>query len=296
MKRFFSVLLVAILIVTSLATVAAAQVVSPGDTVEIPVTVSGEFANFLVSISADPGLTIQSITGAGASVVSSATSGKANWASAGNVSEFTFYVNVKVDTETPGTYYVSASLERASKAVSMEEDTEDGVANGFVATSVSLSGGSVTIEAPKAPECDHDWGTGVVTKEPTCEEDGVMTYTCTKCSETKTETILATGHSWGDWKYDDTNHWLICNVCGKTSEKEAHNHNIEGDDGYYYCECGHKGDKIPVNTPSTPSKDPNKDDVPKTGDITMQVVFGGAFVLIAMLAVVALVFKRKTAK
>lgn len=35
----------------------------------------------------------------------------------------------------------------------------------------------------------HNWGEGVVTKEPTVEEKGIMTYTCQTCGETKTEEI-----------------------------------------------------------------------------------------------------------
>ena len=50
------------------------------------------------------------------------------------------------------------------------------------------------------PECDHKWDNGKVTKEPTATEDGVKTYTCTTCEETKTEVIPATGVKtvWGD--------------------------------------------------------------------------------------------------
>lgn len=36
---------------------------------------------------------------------------------------------------------------------------------------------------------NHTWDNGVVTTEPTAEKDGVKTYTCTVCNETKTETI-----------------------------------------------------------------------------------------------------------
>ena len=56
----------------------------------------------------------------------------------------------------------------------------------------------------------HAWDGGKVTKAATETEDGVKTFTCTRCSETKTETIPATGsvnitemftdvsHSWAD--------------------------------------------------------------------------------------------------
>lgn len=61
------------------------------------------------------------------------------------------------------------------------------------------------------PALGHTWDEGVVTKEPTCTEAGVMTYTCTVCGETESEDIPALGHTWGD---DD-----ICDICG--AEKEA---------------------------------------------------------------------------
>ena len=48
------------------------------------------------------------------------------------------------------------------------------------------------------PVCDHQWDEGVITTEPGCVTDGVKTYTCTICKETKTEVIPATGHSWDE--------------------------------------------------------------------------------------------------
>ena len=45
----------------------------------------------------------------------------------------------------------------------------------------------------------HSWDEGVVTTEPTCTEDGVKTYTCANCGETRTEAITAKGHTWGEW-------------------------------------------------------------------------------------------------
>ena len=40
----------------------------------------------------------------------------------------------------------------------------------------------------------HIYDDGVVTKAPTCTEAGIKTYTCTICHKTKTEEISATGH------------------------------------------------------------------------------------------------------
>ena len=44
----------------------------------------------------------------------------------------------------------------------------------------------------------HSMDDGVVTKEPTCTEKGVKTYTCRYCKETETEEISALGHDWDD--------------------------------------------------------------------------------------------------
>lgn len=42
----------------------------------------------------------------------------------------------------------------------------------------------------------HTWDNGVITKEATETEEGVKTYTCKTCGETKTEKIPATSHHW----------------------------------------------------------------------------------------------------
>ena len=49
--------------------------------------------------------------------------------------------------------------------------------------------GDVSSTFDFTPKKDHTWDNGVVTTEPTAEKDGVKTYTCTVCNETKTETI-----------------------------------------------------------------------------------------------------------
>ena len=53
--------------------------------------------------------------------------------------------------------------------------------------------------------CNHVWGDGVVTNQPTCTASGVKTFTCGSCGETKTETIASEGHKYSGGK---------CTVCG----------------------------------------------------------------------------------
>ena len=45
------------------------------------------------------------------------------------------------------------------------------------------------------PALGHAWDKGVITTAPTCENAGVRTLTCTRCNETKTEAVNATGHT-----------------------------------------------------------------------------------------------------
>lgn len=45
---------------------------------------------------------------------------------------------------------------------------------------------------------DHAYDNGTIAKQPTCTEGGVKTYTCTRCHETKSETVKALGHTWDD--------------------------------------------------------------------------------------------------
>ena len=55
------------------------------------------------------------------------------------------------------------------------------------------------VYAKKEAEHVHVYDEGKVTKEPTCTEPGVKTYTCS-CGDTRTEEIPALGHDWDEGK------------------------------------------------------------------------------------------------
>lgn len=103
--------------------------------------------------------------------------------------------------------------------------TEDGYSGDVYCTDCGelIKKGSATEKA------DHNWK---VTSEEkaTCEKDGSKTYTCADCKETKTETIPATGHKFGDWQTVTTQSVFtggvqkrICNVCGKEETRNVGN-------------------------------------------------------------------------
>lgn len=83
---------------------------------------------------------------------------------------------------------------------------------------------------------EHKWNEGEITKEPTCTDAGIKTYTCINCKETKIEEIAATGHQ----------HTEIRNEKQATTDEEGYT-------GDVYCiDCNQlisKGISIPKLIP-----------------------------------------------
>lgn len=76
------------------------------------------------------------------------------------------------------------------------------------------------------PMTNHEYGDWVVTKEPTCTEDGVMEKTCTKCGEVKKAAVSATGHNWQPEDADTEQ--VVCTECGEVKNRTD------------YKECDHE--------------------------------------------------------
>lgn len=78
----------------------------------------------------------------------------------------------------------------------------------------------------KEETANHTWNSGIITKQPTCKEEGVWTFTCTGCGATKTETMpKATTHSYGSWtKVNNDTHKRTCTLCSK-AETASHSWN-----------------------------------------------------------------------
>ena len=110
------------------------------------------------------------------------------------------------------------------KITGAPEGTKIVVADG--ATGLTVNGKSVsdgqTYIVPKATTSSGSSSSGghshsytsTVTKEPTCTEKGVRTYTCSYDGSTYTEEIPALGHEWGNWK-PDGNHLTHTRTCSR---------------------------------------------------------------------------------
>lgn len=89
----------------------------------------------------------------------------------------------------------------------------------------TCTGEGTCSQPTKTDKCTFD--NGVETKAATCTEDGVKTFTCTKCGGTYTVAIPATDHNWGDWKHvegtegADAQHSRVCANDASHTETKA---------------------------------------------------------------------------
>ncbi len=94
-------------------------------------------------------------------------------------------------------------------------------AEGYTGDSVCSACGDVITEGSAIAKLAHTWDNGVQTKNPTCIEQGVKTFTCGGCGETKSESVDLVEHD--DQYHDalDGTHNITCSTCTK-NENEAH--------------------------------------------------------------------------
>lgn len=100
----------------------------------------------------------------------------------------------------------------------------------------------------------HTWDNGTVTKQPSENETGVKTYTCTVCGAEKTEEIDKLDHTHtysADWTSDEDNHWHAA-TCGHDVKSNEAEHNFgtptvkpstctqRGSEEYICQTCGYK--------------------------------------------------------
>lgn len=108
-------------------------------------------------------------------------------------------------------------------------------------------------------ECHHSFDEGIVTKVPSCIEEGICLYTCTICGYSYTENIPTVEHKWGEWittkEPTETEMGIQIRICAICNTEETaflpvldHVHKYElivteptcTEDGYtiYKCSCG----------------------------------------------------------
>ena len=91
----------------------------------------------------------------------------------------------------------------------------------------------------------HRWDSGSITKQPTCKETGIKTYTCYICAGTKTASVSKlTTHTYDNacdtvcnicnntrtvshqysssWSNDISGHWKACTLCGNKADQATH--------------------------------------------------------------------------
>ena len=112
-------------------------------------------------------------------------------------------------TDTP-------DLTIADSTVATLSGTITGISEGDTTISASLYGLTAhQTAAVKVHNCENHWDDGKITTPPTCTKTGVKQYTCTICSETKTEEIAALGHDYSsDWTIDTA---AACETVGSKS-------------------------------------------------------------------------------
>ena len=112
-------------------------------------------------------------------------------------------------TDTPDLTIADSTVATLSGSIT-------GISEGDTTISASLYGLTAhQTAAVKVHNCENHWNDGKITTPPTCTKTGVKQYTCTICSETKTEEIAALGHDYSsDWTIDTA---AACETVGSKS-------------------------------------------------------------------------------
>lgn len=111
---------------------------------------------------------------------------------------------------------------------------EAGWSGDYVCTACS----AIVTPGSATPKLDHSFDSGRTTKEPTCIEEGVKTYTCTGCGTTKVEPIPTVAH---DDKYHDVLDGTHLHTCTKCPLNDKEQHTPVGNGTVYGATCSEDG-------------------------------------------------------
>ena len=147
------------------------------------------------------------------------------------------------ECEKKATYYKSCSCGEASTDTFKYGEVIDHSYGEFVETQAP----TCTVEGVNTKTCSKCGDTQTeaipvikhtyssVVTNPTCTEAGYTTYTCT-CGDTYTaDEVVATGHTYGEWLYDDSYHWQAC-ACGDIANKATHEGGEATEDKQAVCD------------------------------------------------------------
>lgn len=134
----------------------------------------------------------------------------------------------------------------------------------FGAVAISAVGCSGDVSVPQWIEqqtCNHEWGNGEVTKEPTCTEKGEKTFTCEKCEKTKTEAMEKAEHR-DIVRYEeaatcteDGKKLYECEDCGALHTDVIKAAHVDEDENLLCDTCGES-----LETPETEVEEENGDE------------------------------------
>lgn len=163
-----------------------------------------------------------------------------------------------------GTYYTYCGIRAALNA-----DLQSAISDSLIKITNS---NNLVVNGPSGMNIDHAWNGGEIITPATCNVAGTKTYTCNVCGATKTESINATGHAYGEWtKLDEEHHQRICKNDTSHTETAAHEWNAgviskvptvdsEGEKTYTCAVCGAvKTEPIPKKKPEFILGDVNND-------------------------------------
>lgn len=106
----------------------------------------------------------------------------------------------------------------------------------------------VTLDNPLS----HAWDSGKVTKEPTCTETGIKTFTCTNCGTTREETINATGHLHKETKNQKA---VTCTEDGYTGDVYCSDCGTKLESGTVINKLGHTWDNGVITKEATETEE-----------------------------------------
>ena len=126
--------------------------------------------------------------------------------------------------------------------------------NGYSGDTYCKDCGQLISKGSEIKAKGHTWNNGKVTEEATCKKEGIKTYTCSICGDTKTESIPKKEHSFDEGKVtkkatctEDGLKVYTCKNCGETKEEilkaTGHQHTEVRNEKKATCkEKGYSGD------------------------------------------------------